>query len=94
MTIIRNVKNLLILNLCNFANSYKCFAMASNDLSLHIKCRNNKYPFSNVERAIVPDDKIRWNVGYDEYDPPEYCSYILRNKPWADLDSRLFYKFT
>ncbi|KAF5290492.1 hypothetical protein FQA39_LY03596 [Lamprigera yunnana] len=60
---------------------------------LHIKCRSNYYPFGGVRRFIFADSLVPWNVSCDDYDPPEYNSPHLTNKPWADpnIDDPNFY---
>lgn len=53
---------------------------------VHVKCRNGVYPFSSVQRFLVPDNKVSWNVDYSAYDPPNYSSERIRNQPWADKE--------
>ena len=38
------------------------------DETKHKYCRNQKYPNSNIDRYPVPDDKIKFNISYKEYD--------------------------
>ncbi|XP_014248972.1 ADP-ribose pyrophosphatase, mitochondrial isoform X6 [Cimex lectularius] len=52
----------------------------------HFKCRVLEYPKSNVKRVYVPDDKVSWDVSWDDYNPVRYTSSALKNKPWADPD--------
>lgn len=51
---------------------------------VHIKCRNNTYPFSAMKRLHFSDDQVPWDVDFKEYDPPEYNSKALIGKLWAD----------
>lgn len=51
---------------------------------IHEKCRNNLYPSSNVERFLVPDAKVPWDVDYPQYRPVEYTALAVKRKPWAD----------
>nr|XP_022916941.1 ADP-ribose pyrophosphatase, mitochondrial [Onthophagus taurus] len=51
---------------------------------VHYKCRNNKYPFTDIQRLIISDDLVPWNVENKNYNPPEYTSKSLENKPYAD----------
>ncbi|CAG9817838.1 unnamed protein product [Phaedon cochleariae] len=50
----------------------------------HEKCRNTVYPFSKVIRSSVTDEQVPWSFPWNSYDPPEYNSQVLLNKPWAD----------
>lgn len=52
----------------------------------HFNCRNKLYPFSQVQRFAVPDNKVSWGEPYEEYDPPDYTAPNLDKKPWADPD--------
>lgn len=53
---------------------------------VHFKCRNTVYPFSKIQRLFVHDQAVSWQIPLEKYDPPEYNSPNLTNKPWADLD--------
>lgn len=53
---------------------------------IHSKCRNAKYPFSEIQRFPLPDDLVPWSSSSKNYQPIEYNSPVLRNKPWADPD--------
>ncbi|KRT79680.1 hypothetical protein AMK59_7182, partial [Oryctes borbonicus] len=53
---------------------------------IHFKCRNTKYPFSEVQRSLVTDDQVPWTFQFKNYQPVEYNSWVLKNKPWADPD--------
>lgn len=55
-------------------------------IASHVKCRGGTYPRSNVQRFLVPDDKVSWSVMYENYNPPSYTSPCLKGKPYADLD--------
>ncbi|KAI6184321.1 Nudix hydrolase domain-containing protein [Aphelenchoides bicaudatus] len=60
----------------------------TNSNSLHTKCRSTDKPYlkSQVYRFKVPDDKVLWNVAFDEYNPIEYTDESTKGKPWADPD--------
>ncbi|RZC34143.1 NUDIX domain containing protein [Asbolus verrucosus] len=51
---------------------------------VHIKCRTGLYPFSQIRRIAISDDQVPWNVSIENYNPQDYDSPILTNKPWAD----------
>lgn len=51
---------------------------------MHSKCRGALYPLSNIKRLSFPDELVPWLVEFKNYDPPEYESKVLINKPWAD----------
>ncbi|XP_057661670.1 ADP-ribose pyrophosphatase, mitochondrial isoform X2 [Diorhabda carinulata] len=51
---------------------------------VHTKCRGVLYPFSDVKRLQIKDEQVHWSVCVSDYDPPEYNSKALVNKPWAD----------
>lgn len=53
---------------------------------MHFKCRNNKYPFGNVQRLFTAEESVPWEICLKDYNPPEYNSSSLKNKPWADLE--------
>jgi len=57
-------------------------------LTAHMKCRNTKYPRSDVERFHVPDDKVDWTVNWPEYGPPTFTSPRVIGKPWSDPEHR------
>ncbi|XP_041349760.1 ADP-ribose pyrophosphatase, mitochondrial-like isoform X2 [Gigantopelta aegis] len=56
----------------------------------HIKARIEVYPRTDdVKRFKVPDEKVPWNVKYQEYEPPDYTApSVLSKPPWADPDVR------
>jgi len=51
---------------------------------LHQKCRQGLYPFSNINRFPVPEEKVPWTVEYSEYKPVVYTAAVVQDKPWAD----------
>ncbi|VEN35030.1 unnamed protein product [Callosobruchus maculatus] len=51
---------------------------------VHTKCRGQAYPFSEVKRLLFSDDLVAWSKHFPDYNPPEYNSKSLLNKPWAD----------
>uniref|UniRef100_A0A1B6JXX1 Nudix hydrolase domain-containing protein n=2 Tax=Homalodisca liturata TaxID=320908 RepID=A0A1B6JXX1_9HEMI len=72
---------------------YLCFftiiieVMASSRLRfIHIKCRNALYPRSNdlVQRFPVPDDKVNWDIKWEEYNPVDFTAPFIKNQIWAD----------
>lgn len=60
---------------------------------VHTKCRNGNYPFSRIKRVVLPDEHVSWSVQLSNYDPPEYNSKALVNKPWADPNLGNLYKY-
>uniref|UniRef100_A0A1B6M1F3 Nudix hydrolase domain-containing protein n=1 Tax=Graphocephala atropunctata TaxID=36148 RepID=A0A1B6M1F3_9HEMI len=63
--------------------------MASSRLTfLHTKCRNSLYPRSNglVQRFPVPDNKINWEIRWEEYNPVDFTASFIKNQIWADPD--------
>lgn len=55
----------------------------------HTKCRNALYGRSNVQRGNVPDDKVSWDVQFDDYAPVYHLDAVVRGKDnvrpeWAD----------
>uniref|UniRef100_A0A0B6YT90 Nudix hydrolase domain-containing protein n=2 Tax=Arion vulgaris TaxID=1028688 RepID=A0A0B6YT90_9EUPU len=54
----------------------------------HIKARSEIYPRSTVKRFPVPDEKVRWEVAFQEYKPVYYTSKsVLDEPPWADKEN-------
>lgn len=51
---------------------------------VHLKCRNNFYPFSKISRLTVGDNQVPWSLPWADYNPSEYNSDVLNGKPWAD----------
>lgn len=46
-----------------------------------------EYPSSAIKRFSVPDDKVKWNKNFPEYNPTEYTAEFVLKKPiWADPD--------
>lgn len=57
---------------------------------LHKKARQPLYPKSDIQRFLVPDDKVDWAVDWPEYDPVDYTSSsVLAMPSWADTEIRL-----
>lgn len=50
----------------------------------HLRCRNSKYPKSDVTRVPVTDDFVNWKVKNCDYKPDYYDSPVIDNKIWAD----------
>lgn len=42
------------------------------------------YPKINIQRALVPDNFVKWSVEFTEYNPIFYESERLAHAPWAD----------
>lgn len=57
---------------------------------LHFKCRNNVYPHSQIKRCNVSDEQVPWDFDFKDYNPPEYNSPSLVDKPWADPDISMY----
>ncbi|XP_076456247.1 transient receptor potential cation channel subfamily M member-like 2 isoform X2 [Babylonia areolata] len=54
-------------------------------LDLHVVSRSPVYPMSFVGRFPVPDEKVPWEVEFEEYDPVSYTSQtILAGPSYAD----------
>lgn len=53
-------------------------------LFVHSKCRGLKYPFIDIKRFPIADNKVDWEVEFPEYSPEYYDSPVLNGKPWAD----------
>jgi len=55
------------------------------DDDCHLKSRNSRHA-SYPARFVVPDEKIKWEVSFDEYYPAEYNAPVVLNPqtPWAD----------
>ncbi|XP_018570903.1 ADP-ribose pyrophosphatase, mitochondrial [Anoplophora glabripennis] len=51
---------------------------------VHTKCRGGRYLFSDVERLVFSDNQVPWSAKFVGYNPPEYNSKAILNKPWAD----------
>uniref|UniRef100_A0AC35GPH1 Nudix hydrolase domain-containing protein n=1 Tax=Panagrolaimus sp. PS1159 TaxID=55785 RepID=A0AC35GPH1_9BILA len=62
---------------------------------LHKTCRDTSKPYtkSEVFRFTVPDEKVPWNVQWDEYKPAEYNSEKIKGKEWADPEAVKGLKF-
>ncbi|XP_070175133.1 transient receptor potential cation channel subfamily M member-like 2 [Littorina saxatilis] len=53
-------------------------------LKLHVVARSPIYPNCFVCRFPVPDDKVPWEVPFEDYDPVDYTADSILNKPYAD----------
>lgn len=53
---------------------------------LHRKCRSQFYPRTNstVSRTLVPDEKVPWDVVWEEYNPATFTASHIDGQPWAD----------
>ena len=54
----------------------------------HVKARCKEYPRNpDIKRFEVPDDKVTWDVAFENYSPVPYTSPSVAAKPpWADPD--------
>ncbi|KAL5017471.1 hypothetical protein ScPMuIL_007060 [Solemya velum] len=61
-------------------------------IAMHSKARCALYPRSaDVKRFPVPDEKVKWDVPFPEYDPVDYTAESVKCGPiWADVDFREF----
>ncbi|GFG37109.1 hypothetical protein Cfor_05771 [Coptotermes formosanus] len=52
----------------------------------HRKCRSQFYPRTNktVLRIQVPDEKVPWNIKWEEYNPATFTASHIDRQPWAD----------
>ncbi|XP_014277142.1 ADP-ribose pyrophosphatase, mitochondrial isoform X2 [Halyomorpha halys] len=52
----------------------------------HYKCRVPVYPRTQdtIIRQEVPDDKVSWDVDWEQYDPPYFTSKHILNQPLSD----------
>lgn len=53
-------------------------------MNIHFRCRGGVYPTSDIQRFVIKDDVVPWNVTVDTYDPPSFNSPKILNQPWAD----------
>jgi ADP-ribose pyrophosphatase len=55
---------------------------------LHRKCRSPFYPRTNntVLRIHVPDEKVPWDIKWEEYNPATFTAPHINGQPWADPD--------
>ena len=61
--------------------------MFSHQLSF--AARSETYPASQTKRFVVPDDKVKWNVEFNNYSPVDYTAEAVSKGPvWADPDIR------
>lgn len=58
-------------------------------MKIHYKARCEVYARSDVKRVPVPDDKVSWDVPWEDYQPVDFTSEsVLRMPVWADIDFR------
>nr|XP_009491320.1 PREDICTED: ADP-ribose pyrophosphatase, mitochondrial isoform X2 [Pelecanus crispus] len=56
-----------------------------NVKSYHSKALTSPYPGSQVERSLVPEDKVGWLIEWKDYNPVEYTAMsVLAGPSWAD----------
>ncbi|XP_053550603.1 ADP-ribose pyrophosphatase, mitochondrial isoform X2 [Bombina bombina] len=54
-------------------------------MASHIKALTSPYPGSQVQRRLVPSQKVSWTAEWPEYHPVEYTApSVLSQPPWAD----------
>lgn len=55
-------------------------------VKLHIASQNTVYPGTFIDRFPVPDEKVPWNVEYEDYEPVMYTSerVLSCREGWAD----------
>lgn len=70
-------------NLYIFSTSCDWVTMSLGKI-LHKNCINNVYPFGEIKRFPLTNEEIPWSYVFSSYNPPEYSSKGLLNKPWAD----------
>lgn len=56
----------------------------SSKILTNEKCRNCRYPKSEVQRSDVPDKYLKWETDFPNYDPISYTSDSIKGQPWAD----------
>lgn len=77
-----------MLQLLNSALRY-FYPAAGSMAKLHVKCCNGLYPLSTIQRFMVPDDRVSWDVAFPEYSPVCYTADVVASRPpplWADPD--------
>ena len=54
----------------------------------HAKARCESYPrYPDVVKYPVPDDKVTWDIMFEEYDPVDFTAPSVAKGPvWADPD--------
>ncbi|CAD5216265.1 unnamed protein product [Bursaphelenchus xylophilus] len=65
-------------------------------MSIHKKCLATDRPYlrsADVFRFKVPIDKIKWDVEFKEYNPPDYTDPELEGKPFSDGPLKATIKF-
>lgn len=48
---------------------------------------------TKIFRFAVPDEKVSWDVQWEDYKPPEYNSEKLKGQSWADPEDYKDIKF-
>lgn len=56
----------------------------SSKILTNEKCRNCRYPKSEVQRTNVPNEYLKWETDFPNYDPISYTSDSIKGQPWAD----------
>ncbi|XP_028966718.1 deoxyhypusine hydroxylase [Galendromus occidentalis] len=74
------------LDMCEYENSaeFQYADTLQKMRQVHNNCRNGFYAGTEIRRAEVPVEKVSWEVDFPEYQPTEYESEVLRNRPWSD----------
>uniref|UniRef100_A0A914CXA9 Nudix hydrolase domain-containing protein n=1 Tax=Acrobeloides nanus TaxID=290746 RepID=A0A914CXA9_9BILA len=57
---------------------------------VHTKCRDTSKAYlrsKNIFRQFVPDELVKWEKPFPDYNPPDYTSENLRGKSWADSEN-------
>ena len=76
------------LELLSSIPSYYCWARNASSMA----CKEFRkkltpvYPFGGPERFPVPEDKIDWEVPFEDYNPPEFTTKKVLSAPWADSE--------
>uniref|UniRef100_A0AC34G405 Nudix hydrolase domain-containing protein n=1 Tax=Panagrolaimus sp. ES5 TaxID=591445 RepID=A0AC34G405_9BILA len=62
---------------------------------LHKTCRDSTKPYMKTEvfRVAVPDEKVSWDIKWDDYKPVEFNSDKIKGKEWADPEDVKGIKF-
>ncbi|KAM4632273.1 ADP-ribose pyrophosphatase, mitochondrial [Discoglossus pictus] len=67
--------------------SYRWFCSSTTKILMaaHTKALTSPYPGSQVQRRLVPSNKISWSVDWPEYHPVAYTApSVLARPSWAD----------
>lgn len=75
---------IILLFTINLLTSYDYCITMSLVKFIHKNCVNNFYPFSEIKRFPLTADQIPWSYNFSTYNPSEYNSKVILNKPWAD----------